>query len=165
MHLIILCGPTGTGKNTVAEIVAQQRERCAIVDFDMLRNMFRKPHLTPWDGEAGQRQNNLGAEHACMVATSLLTNGYDCIVLDVLNDQTAALYRERLERFDPLVVQLLPTYEEIVRRNGTRSRRLTDAELRMVYESQAEVSDYDVRIDNTHLSPEETAKMVLDLMA
>lgn len=164
MSLVILNGPTGTGKNTVAGIIARRRERCAVIDYDDLRNQFRTPHLTPWDGEAGRRQNILGLEHACMLAKSFVANGYDCLILDVLNDETATLYRELLAGHDPVLVHLLPTWEEIVWRNETRPPRLTDAELRMVYEGQERLSVYDVRIDTTDMTPEETAEHVLALM-
>lgn len=164
MALVILNGPTGTGKNTVAEIVAQQRERCAVIDYDDLRNQFRKPHLTPWDGDAGRRQNILGLEHACMLANSFITNGYDCIILDVLNDATATLYRERLVGHDPVLIHLLPAWEEIVRRNRTRPPRLTDDELRMVYEGQVALTVFDERIDTTDMTPEQTADRILALM-
>ena len=164
MSLVILNGPTGTGKNTVSEIVARRRERCAVIDYDDLRNQFRTPHLTPWDGEAGRRQNILGVEHACMLAKSFLANGYDCIVLDVLNDETAAIYRDLLAGHEPVLVHLLPNWDEILRRNGTRPPRLTPDELRMVYEGQARLTVFDERIDTTDMSPEETAERVLALM-
>lgn len=126
--------------------------------------MFRKPHLTPWEGEAGRRQNVLGLEHACMLAKSFLTNDYDCIILDVLNDETADLYKEKLKEFDPQLIQLLPSFDEILRRNGTRPRRLTDDELQMVYDGQVQLNIYDNRIDNSNLSPEEVASQVLQLI-
>lgn len=165
MNLVILNGPTGTGKNTIAEIVAQRRDRCTIVDYDVLRNMFRKPHLTPWEGEAGHRQNMLGLKHACMLAKSFLTNDYDCLILDVLSDETAGSYRDFLKEYNPQLIHLLPSFEEIVRRNGTRPPRLTDEELKMVYEGQAQLRVFDTQIDNTHLSPDEAADAVLQLMA
>jgi chloramphenicol 3-O-phosphotransferase len=165
MNLMILNGPTGTGKNTIAEIVAQGRDRCAIIDYDVLRNMFRKPHLTPWEGEAGHRQNVLGLEHACILAKSFLMNGYDCLILDVLSDETAGLYRELLKEYNPQLIHLLPSFEEIVRRNGTRPPRLTDEDLKMVYDGQRQLRAFDTQIDNTHLSPEEVADAVLQLMA
>lgn len=164
MSVIVLNGPTGAGKNTISEVIAQRRDRCAVVDYDDLRNMFRKPHLTPWDGEAGRRQNILGLEHACMLARSFVANGYDCIILDVLSDETAMLYRQQLADLKLNLVHLLPTWDEILRRNGTRPPRLTNDELRMVHEGQMALSVFDVRIDNTDLSPEMAATKVLELM-
>lgn len=164
MKLIILNGPTGVGKNTIAEILAQRLDRCAVIDFDVLRNMFRKPHKTPWDGEAGYTQNLLGVTHACMLAKSFLENDYDCLLLDVLSDETASLYKENLKEYHPTLVFLLPSYEEIQRRNKSRPPRLTDEELHMVYKQQQSLTIYDKKIDTSTLSPDEVATMVLALL-
>lgn len=164
MNLILLTGPTGTGKNTISEIIAKKRDKCAVIDFDVLRNMFRKPHKTPWDGEAGFKQNILGVEHACMLAKSLLDNGYDVIVLDVLYDETVNLYKEKLKEYNPTLVLLLPTWKEIKRRNETRPPRLKSEELEMVYKQQSELQVYDKKIDNTNLSPEVVAIQIMELM-
>lgn len=165
MNLIILNGPTGSGKNTISEIIAQNRNRCAVIDYDVLRNMFRKPHKTPWDGEAGYKQNILGLEHACMLAKSFLGNNYDCIILDVLNDETANLYKEKLKEYNLKLVFLLPSHEEIISRNKLRPPRLRDEELEMVCKQQQNLKVYDEKIDNSNLSPEEVANQVLQLMS
>jgi chloramphenicol 3-O-phosphotransferase len=164
MSLIILNGPTGAGKNTIAALVAKMRSHCAIVDFDALRNMFAKPHKAPWQGEEGVSQQLLGVRHACMLAQSFLKHKYDVILLDVLTPETAAIYKEELAAYSPKLILLLPTFAEIKRRNLTRPPRLTDAELEMVYQQQSKLGVYDHRIDNTHLSPEEAALEVNILM-
>ena len=53
-EILILTGPTAAGKNTVGKLIAYQRERCAMVDFDLVRTMFVQPHLPPWMGEEGK---------------------------------------------------------------------------------------------------------------
>ncbi len=164
MSLIILNGPTGTGKNTISEIIAQKRNRCAVVDYDLLHNMFRKPHLTPWNGEAGKKQNILGLDHACKLAISFVKNDYDCVILDVLSDETAKLYLERLKEYKPTLILLMPSFEEIVKRNKTRPPRLTDEELKMVYKQQTELTLYDKNIDNSDMTAAEVATEVIKLM-
>lgn len=164
MNLIILNGPTGTGKNTIAEIVAHKRNRCAVIDYDVLRNMFRNPHLAPWNGEAGKVQNVLGLEHACKLARSFIEHGYDCLILDVLNDETAGLYREKLKEYKPKLVLLLPTFEEMQRRNKTRPPRLTEDELKMVYDQQTKLTVFDKKIDNSHVTANEIASEIIKLM-
>lgn len=164
MNLIILNGPTGTGKNTISRLVANKRERCAVVDFDVLRNMFYKPHLTPWDGKAGHRQNLLGVDHACMLAKSYLEHEYDVIILDVLTNETAHIYKDKLSTYNPQLIFLLPTYDEIIKRNMTRPPRLTNSELENVYKQQQTLTIYDRKIDNTDLSAEDIADQLLKLM-
>ena len=82
--MLLLSGPTAAGKNTVAQQIARQRERCAIVDFDAVRAMFVHPHLAPWDGEAGAAQLLLGVEQVCGLAHGFARAGWDVIVLDVV---------------------------------------------------------------------------------
>lgn len=118
MSLIVLNGPTGTGKNTISDIVAQCRERCAVIDYDDLRNVFRKPHLTPWGGEAGRRQNVLGLEHACGLARKFVDNWYNCIFHEMLSDEPATLYKGLPFELDPMLIHLLPKREAIVQRTN-----------------------------------------------
>ena len=158
--MLILNGPTGTGKNTIAEIVSKETERSVVIDVDLLRLMVKNPHKAPWQGEEGKHQQLLGVSNACLLAKEFIKNGFSVIILDVLSDETAKLYKDNLNEFKPKLVLLLPTWEEIVRRNKTRERRLTDDELEMVYKQQADLKTFDEKIDNTNLSPEEVAEKI-----
>ena len=158
--MLILNGPTGTGKNTIAEIVSKKTERSVVIDVDLLRLMVKNPHKAPWQGEEGKHQQLLGVSNACLLAKEFIKNGFSVIILDVLSDETAKLYKDNLNEFKPKLVLLLPTWEEIVRRNKTRERRLTDDELEMVYKQQADLKTFDEKIDNTNLSPEEVAEKI-----
>lgn len=164
MNLIILNGPTGTGKNTISSFVAKNRQHCAVIDFDVLRNMFANPHRAPWQGEEGHSQQILGVDHACSIAKSFLDHNFDVILLDVLSDETATLYKEKLHHYKPHLVLLLPTFEEIIQRNLSRPPRLTHEELKMVYEQQTQLHIFDTKIDNSLLSAEEVANQILQRM-
>ena len=66
--MLILTGPTAAGKNTVGRLLAYQRHRCAVVDFDLVRAMFVQPHQPPWMGEEGKMQQILGVQHVFNLA-------------------------------------------------------------------------------------------------
>lgn len=155
--MLILTGPTAAGKNTVAHILAQKRERCAVVDFDSVRKMFVEPHRPPWAGEEGRRQQMLAVEMASSLAAKFAQNGWEVVILDVLEDHTVSVYKDLLKQFSPAIVQLLPAYEILKDRFNKRGPVLTAEELDMVYKQQENFKFYDTRIDNTSLSPEETA--------
>lgn len=164
--ILLLSGPTGAGKNAVARLLAERRERCAVIDFDVVRNMFVKPHRAPWEGEEGRKQNLLGVRQVAKLVAGFAEAGHDVIVLDVLSDETAALYRSLLVRFRVTVVQLMPSWEVVERRNRERAGRegeprLKPDELRWVYEMQRDFRAYDAIIDTGAKTAEQTAEIVL----
>lgn len=159
--MLILTGPTAAGKNTVGHRIARERERCAVVDFDAVRAMFVQPHRAPWQGEEGKAQQILGVRLVCALASGFADAGWEVLVLDVVSDQTAPLYRALLAGRQPQIVQMLPRFAEIKRRFDARGPVLTDEELTLVYDEQRRFKDYDLRIDNTAQTPEETAGRII----
>lgn len=72
MSVIILTGPPGAGKNTVAQIIAMGKNKCAVIDVDLVRWMILQPHKAPWEGNAGKNQQMLGVRNACLLAKNFL---------------------------------------------------------------------------------------------
>lgn len=157
MKVLILTGPAGAGKNTVAQIFAKKRERCAIIDVDIVRWMLLQPHRAPWDGEEGGRQQVLGVKNACLLTSNFVQNNSDVVILDVLSKETFRIYKKELGKFNLKIVLLLPTFEEIQKRNKMRPLRITEDEIALLYKSQEALQGYDEKIDNTNLSAEEVA--------
>lgn len=58
--MLLLSEPTAAGKNTIGKEIAYHRERCAVIDFDLVRIMFANPHKAPWDGDEGLVQQKMG---------------------------------------------------------------------------------------------------------
>src|SRR5690349_9064016 len=90
---VVLTGGPGAGKTTVAHAVAVGRRRCAIIDVDDVRHMLVQPHVAPWGGSEGRRQQMLGVENSCALAGSFLRDGSDVVMADVVAPQTAPVYR------------------------------------------------------------------------
>ncbi len=155
--IIILTGPAGVGKNTIAEAFARKRQKCAVIDVDLVRWMIMQPHNAPWDGEDGKQQQLFGVRNACQLAKNFASQQYDVLIHDVLTNETAKLYRELLHEYTPKVVLLLPTLVEIQKRNASRPPRITGQEINMLYEWQVNLTEYDEKIDNTSLSAEDVA--------
>ncbi len=162
--MLLISGPTASGKNTVGHLLALQRERCAVVDFDLVRKMFVKPHQPPWAGEEGEAQQFLGVKQVCSLAENFGKAGWEVIILDVLSTETVKIYRHLLSQDNLRIVQLLPTFEELNQRFYQRGACLTDNELKMVYEEQSDFTDYDLRIDNTEVSPDKVAEIIFHLL-
>lgn len=154
MRVLVLTGPPAVGKTSVGRLLAGTRRRGALVDIDDVRHMVVAGHAAPWDGDEGRRQQRLGVVNGCAVAGTFTANGIDVVIVDVLTDQTAGLYRQLLR--DPLIVQLTAAYDEAVRRAHTREIHLTRDEFRRLHDEQGRLTAFDHRIDTTDLSPDRT---------
>lgn len=161
MKIIILTGPAASGKNTVSNVLARQKEKCAVIDVDQVRWMYIQPHKAPWDGKEGESQQILGVENACLLTKNFAKNNVDVIILDVLTDETAKMYKKSLG--DVKIILLMPSYEETLNRFTGRSHTITDEEFRMVYQWEEKLTVFDEKIDNTGLSVEETAAKIASL--
>jgi len=152
--IIILTGPAGSGKNTIANLYARSRTKGADIDVDLLRWMYRQPHVALWEGEEGFKQLNLGTRHACLLAKSFSDEGCDVAITDILTNETAQIYREILKEYDYKIVKLNPTWDESLKRLHGKGT-ITDEEAKFVYDLQTKLTDFDKSIDNTNLTPEE----------
>jgi dephospho-CoA kinase len=158
MKLLILSGPPAAGKNTIATTLAKLRKKCAVIDVDAIRQMIIQPHKAPWEGKEGVRQQQFGIKNACLLAKKFLQQKYDVLILDVLSDNTAKIYKKELKALNPKIILLLPTYPEIVKRNKMRTQWLKPTEIEMLYKQQEQFRLFDKKIDNTKMSIKETAK-------
>ncbi len=162
--ITILTGPAAAGKNTIAQVYATQFcERCAVIDVDLVRGMLRQPHFAPWDGTQGLEQHRLGVKHACMLAKSFLTEGYEVVLLDVVWADLGQLYRQEFAGHYLRIVRLMPSWDESLRRLHSRPHTITDAEAQWVYATQQSLQQYDYSLDNTALSPEAVAAWLVSL--
>ena len=173
MAVLLLIGPSAAGKDSVARVLASRRERAVVVDTDVVRYRFVQRSLTLWDGIVGDgpgvtrhpdaaAQADLGTRAVCALARSFVEDGYDVILTDVRPDEHVARYRELLADLDFHVVQLLPSFDATEER--ARARAAEEGEYRVdararrwLYEQQRTVGDYDERIDNSSLAPDEVA--------
>jgi hypothetical protein len=155
--MLFLTGPTAAGKNTTAHLIAKQQNRCAVVDFDLVRSMFVQPHCPPWAGEEGISQHRLGAKLISQVALGFHEADWKVIVLDVITNDAYPYYQKALRSVPLTIVQLLPSLEETMRRFYARGPVLTHDEFLWVYETQVQFRYATQRIDTTALSPEVVA--------
>ena len=162
--MLLLTGPTAAGKNTVGRLLASQRERCAVVDFDLVRAMFVQPHRAPWQGAEGKTQHRLGIHLVCQLALGFAAAGWEVIVLDVVTNDVVHDYQNALSSVSLVIVQLLPSLEETTRRFYARGPVLTDDEFQDVYREQVEFRYAALRIDTTTLTPDAVVAQIAELL-
>ncbi len=158
MSILILTGPAGAGKNTVATILARKKSKCAVIDVDAVRHMIVQPHHAPWSGNEGKEQVRLGIKNACMMAKNFLAENFDVVILDVVTDWSLNLYKEYFQGKIFKVALLLPSLEEVKKRNQSREYRLEEKRVLELYDQQSKFSSFDTKIDNTKTTPETVAE-------
>lgn len=149
--ILILTGPPAAGKSTLGPLIAKQLQRCAVIDVDVVRVMVVQPHIAPWLGKEGMNQLRLGARNACALAQNYVAENYDVVILDVLTDETANIYKSLLSTFSHEIILLLPSLAESLRRNQVRGQWLTDEEVCLLYQWQETLRSYDRKIDNSKI--------------
>jgi hypothetical protein len=131
----VLTGGPAVGKSTCAAALAAARPPTARIEVDDLRQLVTGA-IPPWDGDAGQEQQALGARNACSLARNFHAAGIDVVVTDVLTPTTAGIYRSELP--GALVVRLRLDFAEAVRRARTRPVHLTEQEFAWVHRRDRE---------------------------
>ncbi|MEO8398144.1 MAG: hypothetical protein ABI700_34435 [Chloroflexota bacterium] len=159
--ITILTGPAASGKNTIAaRYAALYCQRCAVIDGDVVRQMLRQPHAAPWDEPEGLIQHRLGVHNNCLLAKSFVDQDCEVVILDVLWADLVRLYREELSSYPAVIVRLLPTWATALKRLHERPPSISDSESRWTYDAQLSLTDFDLSIDNSDLSPEEVARQL-----
>lgn len=161
VRVLVVTGPPAVGKSTVGRLVATRGQRRALVDIDDVRHLVISGHTAPWEGEEGARQQRLGVVNGCALAGNFVSHGIDVVIVDVLSEETASLYRELLP--DPLIVRLSVDYPEALRRAQTRKVHLSWDEFRALHAQQTSLKAADVQVDTTHLSAQDTADRLMGL--
>lgn len=164
MNILIITGPAGAGKNTIGYILAKRRRKCAVIDVDLVRWMLCQPNVAPWAGSEGIAQQKLSILNTSVLAANFAKEDCDVVILDVVTNDSAQIYKDHLFNFPLKTVLLLPTYEETQKRLNGRSSRISEDDEKMVYEWQKELKIYDLKIDNTTIPVEEVVKTLNQLM-
>ncbi|MEU6081339.1 AAA family ATPase [Streptomyces sp. NPDC047108] len=171
---VLLIGPAGAGKTTVARHWADTRRvPTAHISLDDVREWVRSGFADPQSGwnDHSEAQYRLARRTCGFSARNFLANGISCILDDaVFPDRPVVGLGGWKRHVGPglLPVVLLPGLEIVLERNAERSgnRRLSDEEVALIHGKMAGWYGSGLPIiDNSQLDVPTTARILDDVLA
>jgi len=128
-QIILVTGPAGAGKSSVAEALCERFDRMVHIEVDALRHMVRAGYRHPWleDAQAAE-QRVLAVRNAMAMARECVAMRYAVVIDDVVYGPVVDMYRMAMEGLGaPLqFVTLLPSLDVTVARDADRSASIPD---------------------------------------
>lgn len=161
-QILILTGPPGAGKSSVAQALADRYDRVAHIDVDTLRGFITPTGYIAPDKPGWERQRALATRNACTLAQNFMAERFAVIIDDVVTSRAELdLYIEGLTPVGVPVhfVRLLPSREACQTRNRERrTGRMGAGRIEVVYDQFEAAGEMPGSvIDSSSLSIEATA--------
>lgn len=166
-QIVIISGPPGSGKTSVAESLCGRYDRTVHLDTDQLYSAIRMGYTKPWL-PGSQRQNEMVSRAAARASTAYVRDLFAVFVDAVVGPNTLGVYLEELGGAGVPVhfALLMPSLDETLRRAQERKSTvaaLTQDVVRQMWERFSAHGDFaGCTIDNTRLAADETADRIMD---
>ena len=170
--MLIITGPPGAGKSTVARAVAERSERAVCIEADWFWTTIVSGFVAPWLPES-DAQNRAVLRAFLSAAAELEHGGFDTVIDGIVGpwmfDVVADVLGDRTEQLDYLVLR--PSLETCLERATTRASvervpghpPLTDfGPIRHMWAQFADLGEFEPHVlDTTALTVDETIDAVV----
>lgn len=122
--IVLITGPAGSGKTTVANELVKLFEKSARVEVDYIRKMIINGYVKPYPHtEEAENQIRISVKNACAIARNLVKVSFDVFIDDVVvSKDLLDFYYSQLKGYDFRVFLLLPSRDKVKERDTGRDK-------------------------------------------
>jgi adenylate kinase family enzyme len=159
--LIILTGPPGAGKSTIAKLLANKFSRSVHFSTDTIRHFIVGGNCAPWDtSNEAKKQHKLSEEIAQLIISKFIQNKYVVILDGIYQDKDFIKFRKKYSKV--LGFTLLPEIQVNYRRDKMRDKAEQMPQRVKVlhkYFSSNPLKHYQL-VDSTNHKPQQTLRLI-----
>ncbi|MDS0526563.1 AAA family ATPase [Clostridium sp. SHJSY1] len=158
--LYIITGPPGVGKSTISKVLAEKKEKSALIEGDDIYHLVCGGYVKPW-----LEGNHLEVfwENCTDIIKNFLNRGYDVVFNYICTPEDVEYLRNKIRNTKIKLSILVVDEETIIKRDKMRPLDCQMGERSVLLLNEFKAMDYSKKyyLDTTLLNVEETVKEII----
>ena len=157
--LYLITGPAGVGKSTVSKLLAESKNKCALVEGDDIYNFVKGGYVSPW--KEGNHMEVFWKNSIALIS-NFLEDGYDVVFNYIINKDELENIRKCFCGVEIKFVLLLADDQVLIDRDNERDEDCRMGERVLILKNEFVEQNFDSKyiLNTTNLSVLETVEKI-----